>query len=631
MLTAAQKAKARARQRSRPAAPANDNVVCFSAPAPLELTAADVVRDDADEAPFAPPPADDIFGLGECEEEVAEFVATPTAPQAEAAVDKFEDDVPFDPPEFDAEPVFSPPASAQLGVPLPPPPPAPSHREEPSRPRERPLPAISIYASWDRSEGEVLFAGLAADRRFDRAEMRIASGGLDGAVAHCVAHQPPDLVLLESALEGRALLDGLDRLRAAAPRAAVVVLGGVNDITLLRELGARGVSDYIVAPASADDVAVSLCRLFAEVSPARVVAVVGARGGVGASTIAHNLAFSIAERQQLRTTLADFDLSFGSAAFNFRQTPGGSIAGVLSAGDDVDAALSQALTAITPRLGLVAAPDRVECVDIGFDAFARAMAEVRRASAYVVLDLPHVWEPWVRQALCEADEIVIVAAPDLASLRNADNMLKLLRSERVKVSAPRVVLSMAGVPRRPEIPLKDFAEALHVKPAMTFAFEPDLFGRAQAKGEMIYETMADAKAALQLDTLASLLTGRAPRFEPARRASAKPFENTAAQPKPKAPAASPQSAPEAPILDLVIEVPNEPPIAVTAPLAKRRAARTGFLALQTPVEPQRRRSSGLLRVAAALIALVTATAYYVQQQRATAEAAPHGSLSPTSA
>jgi hypothetical protein len=252
------------------------------------------------------------------------------------------------------------------------------------------------------------------------------------------------------------------------------------------------------------------------------------------------------------------------------------------------------------------------------------MAEVRRSSAYVVLDLPHVWEPWVRQTLREADEVVIVAAPDLASLRNTDNMLKLLRSERDKASAPLIVLSMAGIPKRPEIPLKDFAEAIHVKPVMTFAFEPELFGRASAQGQMIYEAMPDSKAALQVDTLASLLTGREPFAAPAPRVRAKaPELKQKHEPEVSAPVApSPveetNTAPELPVLDLTVAIPNEP----GPKPAKRRAARTGFLALQEPIAlKQRRGSRGLVRMAAAVLVLVLAGVYFVQQ-RAIADGAP---------
>ncbi len=547
-----QRAKTRARYRAR-------------TQETLELSAGDVVREPEDEAPFVPPPVDDIFGAEDGEEELT-----------------FAEEAPFDPPEFEAEPVFTAPTTV---IAEPPPPPKPAPPPKPERPRDRPLPAISIFASWDRPDTEALMHALAADPRLARAEIEIRRGGLDRAVAHAEAGSA-DLFLLDTTLDGAAMLASLDRLRAAAPNACIVILGGVNDIALLRDLAARGVSDYIVPPAKADDVARSLCALFEDVDTSRTIAVIGARGGIGASTIARNVAWSIAERQQKKTTLVDLDLSFGAAATNFRQAPSFSVLDVAEA-DDGEGALSQALTKPAPHLQLLSAPATTAELELEAGAFERLLANVRRTASFVVLDLPHAWEPWVRTALCEADEVIIVAGPDLASLRNADNMLKLLRSERDKANAPNVVISMSGVLKRPEIPAKDFAEAIRVKPLLTLAFEPALFVSAEMDGQMIYEAAPDSKAALQMDTLASMLTGHEPISQPAPRVVK---EDAKAEP------------PALPVLELVTPIP--------APRRNRSPKRTGFVALQEP-QPNKQRSTGVVRTVAAVAALTAAGVWYV--------------------
>lgn len=594
MFTAAQKAKARARQRTKFAAAANDNIVHL----PLELTAGDVVReDDADEAPFTPPPVDDIFGLGECEEEETIFVTETPAPVAEVESEvEAEDDVPFDPPEFDEEPVFTAPVSAQVEPvaalkPLPPKPTPPPSREPE---RCRPLPAISVHMSWDRPEAETLLRELAADPRLARAEIALRRGGLDSAI-----HNSADLFVLDSDLDGPAMLAALDRLRAHAPDACVVMLGAVNDIMLLRELAARGVSDYIVLPAKAADVARSLCALFADVAPAQVIAVIGARGGIGASTVARNVAWSIAERQGRKTTLVDLDLSFGSVAASFQREPQLSVTDVIQA-EDAEAALTQALSPATERLRLLAAPAKTASLELEPIEFDALLANARRTASHVVLDLPHAWEPWVRAALREADEVVVVAGPDLASLRNADNMLKLLRSERDKASAPTIVLSMTGLPKRPEIPLKDFSQALCASPAITFAFEPELFATAEAGAKTIYEAMPDSKAALQLDALATMLTGHEAVTQPVPRART-------------ALAQAPAAARELPVLELVTPAP--PPATLARAKRQPRVARSGFIALQEPLAPQKTKPTGLVRMLAAMAALVALGVWFVEHQR----------------
>jgi pilus assembly protein CpaE len=141
-------------------------------------------------------------------------------------------------------------------------------------------------------------------------------------------------------------------------------------------------------------------------------------------------------------------------------------------------------------------------------AFEVVIERVRRTSPFVVLDLPHIWTSWVKQTLLAADDAVIVAAPDLASLRNSKNIMDLLKAMRPYDSPPTVVLSMVGVPKRPEIPFKDFAEALGADPVASFPFDPALYGMAANNGQMIGEVAAASKAALAIDTLAASLTGR---------------------------------------------------------------------------------------------------------------------------
>src|SRR5690606_28753694 len=133
-----------------------------------------------------------------------------------------------------------------------------------------------------------------------------------------------------------------------------------------------------------------------------------------------------------------------------------------------------------------------------------------------------MWAPWVKQALRAADDVVLVASPDLASLRNADNIVKLLKSERPD-APPLVVLSMTGVPKRPEIPFKDFVQALGLKPEASFAFDPVLFGAAAMTGQALGEIAPRSKPAAAIDLLASALTGREPlATRPASAAAAPP-------------------------------------------------------------------------------------------------------------
>ena len=111
----------------------------------------------------------------------------------------------------------------------------------------------------------------------------------------------------------------------------------------------------------------------------------------------------------------------------------------------------------------------------------------------IVLDVPHLWTAWVRRTLVGADEIVIVAAPDLASLRNAKNLFDVLRQARPNDRKPKLVLNQVGMPKRPEIAAAEFAKALGTELAAVMPFDAQLFGTAANNGQMIAEVQPAGK------------------------------------------------------------------------------------------------------------------------------------------
>jgi pilus assembly protein CpaE len=125
-----------------------------------------------------------------------------------------------------------------------------------------------------------------------------------------------------------------------------------------------------------------------------------------------------------------------------------------------------------------------------------------------VLDVPHVWTGWTKRLLVGADDILVVAAPDLANLRNAKNMVDVLRLARPNDHRPYYCLNQVGVPKRPEISPADFAKALEDKPLAAIPFEPQIFGTAANNGQMIAEVSSGHKTAEMFRQLAQVLTGR---------------------------------------------------------------------------------------------------------------------------
>jgi pilus assembly protein CpaE len=107
-----------------------------------------------------------------------------------------------------------------------------------------------------------------------------------------------------------------------------------------------------------------------------------------------------------------------------------------------------------------------------------------------------------------SDDIVIVATPDLTSLRNAKNIIELIKSARPNDAPPRLVINQVGVPKRPEIPSKDFAETMGLDPAAIIGFDPGMFGQAANNGQMVIELAPKAPVSEALRRLCRTLTGR---------------------------------------------------------------------------------------------------------------------------
>ena len=130
-----------------------------------------------------------------------------------------------------------------------------------------------------------------------------------------------------------------------------------------------------------------------------------------------------------------------------------------------DVLLDRLLIKRGEHLSLFTAPAALERdYDAPPESYEAVIDAVRQSTPCVVLDLPHVWQPWIKAALLAADDIVIVATPDLTSLRNAKNIIDLVKAARPNDAPPRLVINQVGMPKRPEIPAKDFAETMGLEP-----------------------------------------------------------------------------------------------------------------------------------------------------------------------
>lgn len=183
-----------------------------------------------------------------------------------------------------------------------------------------PVPRITIQAFCETPETAAMIEGIAAERRMQKAHVKVQMGG-GAAALEAYRHAPtPNVIVLEFLNLKSRPLECLDQLAEVCDEGTkVLVIGHVNDVLLYRQFIQRGVSEYLMAPVEPVAMIAAVSDLFAAPGAkpvGRTVAVYGARGGVGSSTVAQNLAWTVAREHGTATVIADLDVAFGTASLN---------------------------------------------------------------------------------------------------------------------------------------------------------------------------------------------------------------------------------------------------------------------------------------------------------------------------
>ena len=352
------------------------------------------------------------------------------------------------------------------------------------------------------------------DRRMAKAHLKLDMGGIPAAIETFEQAPTPNLIIVETSGQREDLLASLDHLAEFCDAGTkVIVVGDVNDVTLYRELISRGVSEYLITPVSVFQLIGSVSNLYSdpEAEPlGRTIAFFGVKGGCGASTIAHNGAWALARGFQSEVIVSDLDLPFGTAGLDYNQDPLQGVYEAVSSPERLDETyLDRILSKCSEHLSLLAAPATLErTYDHGEKSFELLLETMRASVPNVVLDVPHAWNSWVKETLLNVDEVVLVAEPDLANLRNAKNTVDVLKQLRPNDRPPHLVMNKVNVPKRPEIKPEEFAGALGLQVQASIPFEPHLFGTAANNGQMIGELDGKHAISRMFDDLAQSVSGK---------------------------------------------------------------------------------------------------------------------------
>ena len=376
---------------------------------------------------------------------------------------------------------------------------------------DRALPQISIHAFCERQETASVINETTRDWRMKRTNVKIYMGGLASAIEFYHKENTPGLILIESGMRGQELFAQLEQLASVCDAGTkVVMIGAANDIRLFRQLMDKGISDYLVPPFHPINLIRSLGELYADPEKpftGRVAAFFGTKGGVGSSTIAHNIAWCLSELIDQETALVDLDASWGTTGLDFAYDASQGLEEALAEPERLDETLlDRIMIRHTAKLTILPTSGSLQQKPIlEPEAYEAVVDGVRSISPLTILDMPHQWMDWTTNVLTNVDDVVVTATPDLASLRNTKNLIDFLKSQRPNDPDPILILNKTGMSKTGEISVKDFAAAVGLEPALVLGFDPDSYLEAANEGKMLTDVKAAAQAVSGLSYIARRL------------------------------------------------------------------------------------------------------------------------------
>ena len=340
---------------------------------------------------------------------------------------------------------------------------------------------------------------LKEDSRFRRSRFQVHEGGLAEAPGILVRVDSPQLLILESAESGDALLAELDTVADYVTQdTKVLVIGPDDSISLYRQLMGMGVADYLVSPPLPEDLSDAILRIASDDSDgslAPLLAVMGVRGGVGSSSLACNLAYKLGRDISGEVCLVDLDISTGTSAVALNLSPRQSAADLLGQPEGLDQLdIERFLVRYDDHLLVLGSTAQL---DVAFrppsEALEAMLTVLRRQFDVVVLDVPRQWSLWVTDLLMDSSAVILTTYPDLCNLRDAQKMVSFLDDKRHDPGTTHMVLNKVGMAPKAELTGKDFEDVIGRAPVASLPFEPQAFGDALNNGEPVLSKKAVAK------------------------------------------------------------------------------------------------------------------------------------------
>lgn len=281
----------------------------------------------------------------------------------------------------------------------------------------------------------------------------------------------PSHIVLDIGPAGQEILPEVDLLaQQCEPGTRVIAVGDANDVQLYRGLLSRGVIDYLPMPAPAPEVVQSLraapaaaSHVPAPVQPIssaekRVITFLSAASGDGASTAALNTAYALSQMYNGSTVLVDMDYQYGMVAKHLALNNQYGIKDLFDHPDrGTDTTLIRRMVANYGKLHVITAPVELRYLpSVSAESVSALVTTLKQSYDHIVLDLPHVWLPWVAAACQQSTQIALVAQLWLKSVSHAARMMKAFRELNIPAERIHTVINRSGAKFKEAIDLKDF-------------------------------------------------------------------------------------------------------------------------------------------------------------------------------
>jgi pilus assembly protein CpaE len=342
-------------------------------------------------------------------------------------------------------------------------------------------------------------------------------GGLRNAVQSLSVAPSPSILLVDLSESSDPINDINGLAEVCEPGTVVIALGQVNDVRLFRDLMASGIHDYLLKPVFPAQVRDTLLNAQAMLAAPRqnaeanatqshiLTAVMGTRGGVGATTIATSLAWMLGQHAKRHAALLDLDIHFGTGALSLDLEPGRGLIDAIDNPSRIDGLfIERAMVRANDKLAILSAEAPVTQAMLSDGAaLFQLRAEINHAFEATVIDLPRHMMVQFPHMLTEINAVVLVTELTLAGARDA---IRLLAALKQMAPGAKLIVVANKVPTTPsEITRKDFENSIERPIDVVLTYDPKVTVKAAKLGKTVAEAGGNAKLAAGLDQIMQLV------------------------------------------------------------------------------------------------------------------------------